>query len=167
MAGLLRNLLVLILALLHQGSVRPAERLVTRFRVTPLDIGLSRLKSDRYLQLTEAAQLDFLMRTGLIGMLIRNRYNFVNASATVRYTRPITLFSKVSVASRVVYSGPRFAYFEHRFEVSGVEHACVLIKMKFKQGRQTIEPSRILGPVGATDKPEHLQRWDDLLDHWP
>ncbi len=167
MAGLLRNILTLLWALLHPGSIRPTERLVTRFCVTPLDIGLSRLKSDRYLQLTEAAQLDFLVRTGLIGMLLRHRYNFVNASATVRYTRPVTLFSRVSVASRVAYIDARFAYFEHRFEVSGVECACVLIKMKFKQGRRTIEPALILGPVGATEKSEHLQRWDDLLERWP
>lgn len=166
MAGLLRNILTLLWALLRPGGARPADRLVTRFRVTPLDIGLSRLKSDRYLQLTEAAQLDFLVRTGLIGTLMRHRYNFVNASATVRYARPITLLSRVSVASRVAYIDARFAYFEHRFEVAGAECACVLIKMKFKQGRRTIEPAQVLGPVGAAQKPEHLQRWDDLLDRW-
>lgn len=168
MAGLLRNALTLLLALLNRERKAPNERLSARFLVTPLDVGIAKLKSDRYLRLTEAAQIDFLVRAGLFGTLMRRRYGFVNASVLIRFAAPIKLFSRVTIESQVVYHDDRFTYLEHVFISGSVRCACVLVKMKFKHGRQTIDPGSLLGRVGCTTKPGYLQAWDDILAQpWP
>lgn len=104
MAGLWRNLLTLLIALCRRGRMRTEDAVSARFWVTPFDAGLAVLKSDRYFQLAEAAQLDFLVRTGLLGTLLRRRCSFVNAAQMVRFARPVRVFSRVTVDSGTLSS---------------------------------------------------------------
>lgn len=168
MGGLLRNLLTLLLALLNRERNSPGQMLSTSFLVTPLDVGIAKLKSDRYLRLTEAAQIDFLARTGLFGTLLRRRYAFVNVSVLIRFAAPIKLFSWLTIESRVIYHDASVTYLEHIFLNGSARCACVLVKMKFKHGRRTIDPAELFGSAGDTSKPDYLQAWDDTLAHaWP
>lgn len=162
MSGLLRNVLTLLLGLCCTRKA-PSASLSTGFLITPLDVGIAKLKSDRYLRLTEAAQIDFLARTGLFMTLMLRRYSFVNAAVLVRFAAPIKVFSWVEIQSRVVYHDERFAYFEHRFMSQEKQCACVLVKMKFKRARQTITPRTLLGSAGHASRPDCLHDWDRLL----
>ncbi len=162
MAGLLRNLLTLLLALPRYRSAAPLDKVTSWFRVTPFDTGILTLKSDRYLQLAESAQLDFMVKTGLIAQTLRNGWQFINAAQLVRFGRPIRLFHRVQVETRILYADGKCAYFTHAFLVAGVLHADVLVKMKFKKGSLTIAPAALLGQFPG-EKPGQLQRWDDTL----
>lgn len=162
MSGLLRNLLTILCALWHVRSAQPQSPTLVHFRVTPLDTGIATLKSDRYLQMAESAQLDYVIRTGLLGVMLRRGCSFVNASQLVRFSRPVRLFSRVAVASRLVYADARCAYFHHVFSVGTAVHAEVFVKMKFKKGRLTIAPAELLGDFSGA-KPALLQHWDDAL----
>ncbi len=162
MSGLLRNLLTAIGALWRPRSAGPQSRTLVHFRVTPLDTGIATLKSDRYLQMAESAQLDYVIRSGLLPVLLRRGYRFVNAAQLVRFVRPVRLLSRVAVASQVVYADARCAYFHHVFSVGTAVHAEVFVKMKFKKGALTIAPAEMLG-VFPEPKPVLLQHWDDTL----
>lgn len=162
MAGLLRNLCTLLGALPRYRSAAPRDEVTSWFRVTPFDTGIATLKSDRYLQLAESAQLDFMVRTGLIAQTLKNDWQFVNAAQLIRFGRPIRVFNQVQVETRILYADGKCAYFTHAFLVAGELHADVLVKMKFKQGRLTIAPATLLGEFPG-DKPRELQRWDDTL----
>ena len=162
MSGLLRNLLTIIRALWHYRSVGPQSRLQVTFLVTPFDTGIATLKSDRYLQMAESAQLDYVIRTGLVRDMLSRGYSFVNASQLVRFARPVRLFSRVAVASQVMYADDKCAYFHHVFTVGTLLHAEVFVKMKFKKGRLTIAPAELLGSF-AGPKPALLQHWNDTL----
>lgn len=162
MSGLLRNLLTLVRALRHSRSAGPQSRTLVHFRVTPLDTGIATLKSDRYLQMAESAQLDYGIKTGLLRAMLRQRYSFVNASQLVRFARPVRLFDRVAVTSQVIHADGKCAYFQHVFTVGSLVHAEVFVKMKFKKGRLTIAPAELLGDFSDT-KPALLQHWDDAL----
>lgn len=162
MAGLLRNLLTVLLAILRYGSLPLANPVITRFAITPFDTGVAILKSDRYFQLAEAAQLDMLIKTGLIGGLLRNGYAFVNLAQMVKFTRPVRVFSRVTVTSRIAFWDEKSAIFEHCFSAGDLACATVLVRMKFKKAGRTIAPSRVLGACGAA-KPQHLADWEQLI----
>lgn len=87
MSALLRNLVTVLLALMRYGSVTPLATVLCKFWVSPFDVGISKLKSDRVAQLAEAAQFDYLMQTGLMGTLIKQRYAFVNAAQMVQFKK--------------------------------------------------------------------------------
>lgn len=162
MSGFLRNLLTVLRALFSYASVSPLSRIASHFWVTPLDTGISKLKSDKYFQLVEAAQFDYMVRTGLIGTTLKRGTHFVNVAQMVRFMRPIKLFSRVTVQSQVVYADDKLVYFSHTLLAQDEPCAEVLVKMKFKRGGKTVKPQELLGPV-ALPKPPALQLWEDAL----
>jgi hypothetical protein len=162
LSGLIRNLLTVLLALLRYASVAPLSRVVCSFWVTPLDTGLSKLKSDQYFQLVEAAQFDYMVKTGLISATLRQGYHFVNLAQMVKFMQPIRLFNRVTVHTQIVYADDKLVYFSHQLMVQGQHCAEVLVKMKFKKNGLTVNPQDLVGAV-SMDKPVALQRWDDAL----
>lgn len=162
MAGLLRNLITLLLALPRLGSAQVGDTLRKHFWASPFDAGIRNLKSDRYLQLAECAQLDFILRCGLLGRLVRGGIGFVNGSQLIRFRRPIRMLARLEVRSRVLWLDERWGWFEHQFHSRGEHCASVLVKMKFKQGALTVDPASLLArPDGPT--PAQLQGWDQAL----
>lgn len=131
MSGFIRNLLTVLRALFSYASVAPLSRTTCSFWVSPLDTGISKLKSDKYFQLAEAAQFDYMVRTGLIGPALRLGYHFVNSAQFIRLLYPIKLFSRVKVHTQVVYADDKWVYFSHSMVVRGIQCSEVLVKMKF------------------------------------
>ena len=166
MSGLIRNLLTFILALFSRGQFGSQSRVSCYFLVTPFDCGTSVLKSDKYLQLVEAAQLDFLVKTKLIGNLMRNGIQFVNTSQLLKFIRPVKVCSRVRIDTSIIYADEKCAYFSHSFFLQDQQHGEVLVKMKFKRGGVTVAPTEIAGKLPSA-KPEHLRAWDQTLAAMP
>jgi acyl-CoA thioesterase FadM len=162
LAGFIRNFLTVLRALFSYASAAPLSRIASHFWVTPFDTGLSKLKSDKYFQLVEAAQFDYIVRTGLIGTTLKRNVHFVNLAQMVKFSRPISVFSRVTMQSQVLYADDKQVYFSHTLFAHGQQCAEVLVKMKFKHGAVTVNPQTLLGPV-AMAKPPALQLWDDAL----
>jgi Thioesterase-like superfamily len=119
LAGFIRNLLTVLLALFSYASASPLSCISSHFWVTPFDTGLSKLKSDKYFQLVEAAQFDFMVKTGLIGTTLKRNLHFVNLAQMVKFGRPIALFSRVTVRSQVLYADEKQVYFSHTLFAQG------------------------------------------------
>ena len=84
--------------------VSAQSRVITHFWVTPLDCGISTLKSDKYLQFAEAAQVDYLAKTRLFHTLLRDGLRFVNASQLVKFSRPVGMFQRVRIETAIVFA---------------------------------------------------------------
>ncbi|HTE40983.1 MAG TPA: thioesterase family protein [Steroidobacteraceae bacterium] len=162
MSGIVRNLIAIVIAYFARGQFDARSRVDSSYWVTPFDSGISVLKSDKYLQLAEAAQLDFLIKTKLLKRLTSGGIAFVNASQFVRFGKPIRIFDRVRVETQIAYSDDKCAYFSHFLFVGELQHAEVLVKMKFKKGRITVPPAEIIGACELT-KPPHLEAWDQML----
>lgn len=79
----------------------------------PWDAGLRVLKSDKYLQFAESAQLDYLVKTKLFSVLLSKGISFVNAAQCIKFVKPIGMFKRVQINTQVIYSDTKFVYFEH------------------------------------------------------
>jgi len=162
MSGLVRNLLTFLLALLAPRADSPLSTIVSHFRVMPWDVGVRVLKSDRYLLLAEAAQVDYMVKTGLWRRLMREGLSFVNAAQMVRFARPIGLFQRVRVETTIVFADQRFVYFSHALFVGDTEHGQVMVKMKFKKGAITVPLAQLVAHTFG-EKPMSLAHWDQAL----
>ena len=160
----MRNPIVLVSGL-FRDRVSPLETVRHRFLVTPLDVGLATLKSDRYFSLAESAQLDFVTRTGLLIPLVRSRTRWINLSQAGVFQMPLRLMQLFTISTRVICIDQKHAYFSHRFTSSRGEHATVFVKLKFKRGAITVAPQSILG-TQSTDKPVAVQALD-AVHHAP
>ena len=164
MSGFWRNLLAVMVAVFKRDSAILHSGCFCTFWVAPFDVGVRTLKSDKYLQLVEAAQLDFGVRSGLLKRMQRARCSMVNVEQQINFSKPITLFDRVCVQTNIVFADARFVHFQHVFSVGGLTCANVIVKAKFKAGRITqsaVEMTRFDGqaslPVpadlGVSDKP--------------
>ena len=162
MSGLIRNFFTLVAALWRYNTASPQSRTTASFFITPFDTGIATLKSDKYLQLAESAQVDYLIQTGLVKQMLGSRYSFVNAAQLVKFIKPVRLFNRVRVETQVVYADDKCAWFSHGFFVGETRHAEVTVKMKFKNGPVTVAPGLLLGAF-VGDKPLWAERWDETL----
>ena len=134
MSGFWRNLSTVIVAFLKRDSAILQTGRFCNFWVTPFAVGVQTLKSDKYLQLVEAAQLDFGVRSGLLKQMQRARCSMVNVEQVIKFGNPITLFDRGCVQTNIVFAYARFMYFQHVFSVGGLTCANVIVKAKFKAG---------------------------------
>ena len=163
MSGLLRNILALIVGLFSYGRCKPEEITIITVWATPWDTGWRLVKSDKYLQFAETAQIDYLLKTGIFFSLLSRKIGFVNLAQTVRFFKPVSMFSAVQVSTQQIYSDEKCAFFSHRIYAGADLAAEVLVKMKFKQGRLTIAPSTIL-PAAFTREPAQVKAWNACLN---
>ena len=137
MSGFWRNLMTLLIALFKRDPATMQTGCICTFWVTPFDVGIRTLKSDKYLQLAEAAQLDFGVRSGLLGRMRQARCSMVNVEQQVLFTQAIRLFDTVCVRTKIVFADAKFVHFLHTYTVQGQQCTTVMVKAKFKAGRIT------------------------------
>ena len=158
--------MTIIQAFFARGGFNAQSRIASHYWVSPFDSGTSVLKSDKYMQLAESAQLDFLVKTKLLGKLLRGGIGFVNASQLVKFTKPIRVFKRVRLETEIIYSDKKCAYFSHSLFVEDKQHGEVLVKMKFKRGAITVRPMEIIGECLSV-KPLHIEAWNQTLEAMP
>ena len=145
MSGFWRNFFTFLLALLKRDSAILQTGCDCTFWVTPFDVGIRALKSDKYLQLAESAQLDFAVRSGLLMRMRRAGCAMVNVEQQVQFNNPIQLFDTVCVQTSIVFADARLVYFQHVYSVNGKACANVMVKAKFKAGRITCSATELTG----------------------
>ncbi|MEK1906708.1 MAG: thioesterase family protein [Pseudomonas sp.] len=162
MSGLLRNILAFCIGLFSHGSKAASDVVVTSFWVTPFDSGIKVLKSDKYLQFAETAQVDYLLKVGQFFNVLRSGAGFVNVALLVKFSRPVPVFSRVWVETRLLYADDKCAYFSHALQVRGAQAAEVLVKMKFKKGGLTLAPAAFLC-FNFAEVPAKVREWEPVL----
>lgn len=151
MSGFWRNLLTLFAAFFKRDLAILQTGCTCTFWVTPFDVGVRTLKSDKYLQLAEAAQLDFGVRSGLLGRMRQASCAMVNVEQQIQFHKPIFLFENVCVKTDIVFADAKFLHFQHVVTVKGQTCATVLVKAKFKVGRMTQSATDLTGLSFTTE----------------
>ena len=145
MSGFLRNFLTSWMAWFKRDSAILQAGCSCTFWVTPFNVGIRTLKSYKYLQLAESAQLDFGVRCGLLARMRRVGCAMVNVEQQIQFAQPIKLFDKVSVQTSIVFADAKFVHFQHLYTVRDQACATVMVKAKFKAGRMTLSASELTG----------------------
>ena len=163
MSGFLRNVIAVILGLFAYGRREPCNVTDIKFLVTPFDCGVRVVKSDKYLQYAETAQIDYLIQVGKLFRLITAGVSFVNVAQLVRFFRPVPMFSIVYVKTHLVYANDRCAYFQHTMHSRDSLMAEILVKVKFKKGRLTVSP-QVFFPIDFLTVPAIVAGFESALE---
>ena len=162
MSGLLRNFITFLLGLFAFGSKAIGEVTTISFWVTPFDSGLRVLKSDKYLQLAESAQIDYLIKVGKFFKIVQSGASFVNVAQLVKFAKPVSIFSRIRVETQLLYADEKCAYFAHLMYSRHGQVAEVLVKMKFKKGRITVAPNLFM-PLSFAKVPKKVLSLESAL----
>ena len=130
----------------------PREESVLRFRVWPGDLDANlHMNNGRYLTVADLGRVDLLIRTGVAGALRRNRWGGVVASVTVRYRRPLNLFQRYELRTRLLGWDERWVFMEQRFTRGGELVAHAVVKAQFLGPEGRVAPRRVGEAAGFDD----------------
>lgn len=140
--------------------------------VFPGDLDIyAHMNNGRYLTVMDLGRFDFILRSGLGSMARRMKWNPLVASAVVRYRRPLFLFQRYRLVTRVVSWDERWIYIEQRFEHDGHLVCVGLIKGLFFGARGRIPTHEVIHQVSPgllpAQPPHWVSRWKDLEHSLP
>jgi len=133
---------------------------VSRHRCWPWDIDLwMELNNGRTLTLYDPGRIPLASRTGLVGVLRRERWGLTMAGASVRYRRRVRAFEVVEMRSRAVGWDDRFIYLEQSMWKDGACCSQILYRSAVT-GRAGIVPTdRVMAAMGLEGESPELPCW--------
>lgn len=151
--NLLLRLLRVLIATRFRGRIDVLEESVLNLVVWPTDLDLNlHMNNGRYLSVMDLGRVDHVARTGLLRLIVRNRWQPVLGTATIRYRRSLRLFQRYRLITRVVCWDEKWAYMEQRFERDGHLMAQAYVKALFRTGRRTLRSREVLNALGRMQR---------------
>jgi len=136
-------------------------------RVLPNDCDINlHLNNARYLSIMDLGRLDFMVRTGLLPIIVRNRLRPVIGSATMRWRRSLAPFEKYYLETRVLFWDDRRFWLEQRFRrADGKTAAIGIVKALFLEKDGTrLPPEQLLATLTDTPPPRPITpSWADAM----
>lgn len=132
----------------------------TPFRVWPTDLDLLRhVNNGVYLSLLDVARMDLLQRAGLADELGQRGWFPVVTGESIGFRRPLTLFQRFEVETRVLGWDERSFYIEQRFIRDGEGIATALVVGRFlRREGGSVAPGEVGTLAGIAASPE-LPEW--------
>lgn len=158
--NLLLRMIRVLLAAMAGSRIDPLGESVVRLRVwlNDLDTNLH-MNNGRYLTIMDLGRLDFIVRTGLGGIMLRRRWRPMVGSAVIRFRRGLAPFERYDLTTRVVWWDDKWFWIEQRFEREGAVVALGAIKGLFRDPTGNVPTADVLSPLGVTGPPREIPDW--------
>ena len=138
------RLLLAMLRARFRSGLNITDASVISFRVWPLDIDVSIMNHASLLTVMEMGRIDFMVRSGFLKLAKKKKWYFPSAAVSAQFIRPLKLFQKATVITRVFHVDERWIYIEQKMMRNGKDVAFYIVKSKVKKGRDTIDTAEIL-----------------------
>lgn len=163
--NLYARLLIALCAGLFKTRRHHLESSSAWFRVWPHDLDLfGHMNNGRYLQIMDVARADWMLRTGVAGVIQRYRLAPVLGGGMTSFRHPLRLFQRYQVRTRLVHWDSRWFYFEHVFVTAsgrrlavGVSRAALRAEGKWADTQRIAES--IDPQAESPSAPAYLERW--------
>lgn len=157
------------------SRLAPTGTHVSRHMCLPWDIDLwAELNNGRTLTIYDLGRIPLAQRTGLIGVLRRQRWGLTVAGVSVRYRRRIRMFDVVEMRSRLVGWDERFIYLDQ--SMWRKDGACAnqgLYRTAVTGPDGIVPPAQVAAALGANPTspplPDWIRAWIAAEDQrpWP
>lgn len=144
------RLLCVLLRQRHAGAAALLQDVRLTFHVMPHDLDLFlHVNNGRYLALMDLGRLALMQRTGLLRELRRIGGFGVLGGVLIHFIRPLSLFQRVILHTRVISWDDKWIYLEHRLVRGETLHARALARVLLRDREGNIPTARSLELIGA------------------
>lgn len=163
--NLLFRIIWVLLGALRRSRLSPLDESVISLRVLPNDLDLhAHMNNGRYLSIMDLGRLDLMARTGLGRVALERRWIPLVAWVSIRYRRPLKLFQRFDLRTRIVYWDTKWFYIEQRFEHQGQLVAAARIRGLLRGRSGNISSHEALhrlgyGQLTPPPAPSDLAQW--------
>ena len=132
------------------------------------------LNNGRTLTLFDLGRVPLAQRTGLMKVLVRNRWGLTVAGSVAQYRRRVRMFHKLEQHSRLIGWDRRFVYIEQAFWRQGQCTSHILVRAAITDAQGIVTTDRVLAAMGAAGLvppplPDWVTAWiaAESLRDWP
>lgn len=137
----------------------------TPFRVLPTDLDVLRhVNNGVYLSLLDLARTDLMIRSGLFTPVRKRGWYPVVTAESIRFRRPLTLFQRFHVETRVLGWDEKSIFLDQRFVRGHTIVASALVTGRFLRRGGSVTPDEVLALAGIdATAPPPMAEWADRL----
>jgi acyl-CoA thioesterase FadM len=161
------RLLAALMAARYRKKLEVNETSELFFRVWITDVDASIMNHAAMMTVMEAGRIDLMVRTGFFRMARRNKWYFPSSGISVQFFRPLKVFQRASLVTRLVYADEKWIYIEQRVCREGKDIAFCLVRGKIKKQRSTLNAKEIITQLGGelpgTDAYGMIRQYEEHL----
>lgn len=152
---LFRLFKTLLLWLLRPSRLGILGESAVRFRVWPNDLDTNfHMNNGRYLTLMDLGRLDLLLRNGAVRHVVAQRWYPVLGGCVIRFRRPLNLFQRFEIRTRIVTWDEKWVYLEQRILRNGDLALHAYLKGVFvARAGGSVPVTRLLDRMGVRQAP--------------
>jgi acyl-CoA thioesterase FadM len=87
--------------------------------VLPNDVDIRKISRDRYFALMDLGRMDLIFRSGLLKLMLKNKWVPVATFDTIRFRYPLKVFQRFQLKTKVVWWDDVTFYWKHTFVRKG------------------------------------------------
>ncbi|MEM7303044.1 MAG: acyl-CoA thioesterase [Pseudomonadota bacterium] len=130
----------------------------------PWDVDMfGEMNNGRVLTFTDLGRFPLALRGGLIGVILRKKWQLSMAGATVRWQRRILPFRRYTMKSSAIGCDEKFVYLHHTIWRNEMCHASILYRACARKGRERIPIEEFLAEIRITEEVPALPAW---VENW-
>jgi acyl-CoA thioesterase FadM len=163
------NLYLRLLRSLLRGLVAPRispfEAAESYFRVWINDIDVfGHMNNGRYMQIMDAARVEWMVRCGVAGAMWRNRWSAIVGGGMMRYRHSLHVVQRYCVRTRLLFWDTRWFYLEHTFIDSNERVvAAGIARAALRHSAGWVDTQRVVAEVApqatVLTEPAFLRDW--------
>ncbi len=138
------------------------------------------MNNGRYLTIMDLGRLDLILRSGLMGMMLKMKAVPILSAATIRYRLPLNPFQSYRLETNIIWWDEKWVYMEQRFiikkgEKAGAVAAIGLVKGNFfcKKDMRVVPIPTMMDAlnkahIAPPPCPNHVKEWieaEEALRH--
>jgi acyl-CoA thioesterase FadM len=124
-----------------------------RFSVWITDVDATIMNHAALMTVMEAGRLDLMVRSGFFTLARKNKWYVPSSAVSVQFLRPLKIFQKASLTTRVFHVTEKWIYIEHKVTRGEKEIAFCIVKSTVKKGREVLDVQEIIKQLGNNVMP--------------
>ena len=132
-------------------KLKGSETSIIDFRVWVTDIDVSVMNHAAIMTVFEMGKADYMVRTNFFKIATKNKWFFPNQAISVQFYRPLKMFQKAQVYTRMSFVDESLFYIEQKIMRHGKPVASCFANGLAKKGRTTIPTSEIVKALHIED----------------
>lgn len=162
------NLYLRLQWLLITGGFKPSAAVVDatslQFRVLPNDLDVNlHLNNGRYVTIMDLGRVNLMQRVGLLRPVIRNNWLPLISGLQIQFLRPLKLFQKYSLQTRLACWDEIWFYIEQVLRSNEKDIARGIVRAQFRRGKAAVPVTEIMRAIDysgeSPELPESLGAW--------
>ncbi|WP_298900088.1 acyl-CoA thioesterase [uncultured Psychroserpens sp.] len=172
------RLIIAMLTAKFKKKLSGTETVTKTFRVWITDIDVSVMNHAAIMTVLETGRIDLMVRSNFFKVATKNKWFFPSQAISIQFYRPLKVFQKADIHTRISYVDEKWIYVEQKIERKGKIVAACIVKNTIKKGRETIPTSEIMKELQLEKVPtfkydlmktyelENAQMNEKLVDNW-